>query len=292
MISLRQYSFIIILLLVAIVSKGQSNQIYSGAYTNDLNGPGYFAPLSDVLASNFSAQSYSTHYKSGFGIHIGVIGVRSLISDSQRTHLGRVEGAEQSGTLEVPTIFGAPSAVIAEDASGGAYGFPGGFALNTVTLLIPQVTISTPVNTDVSFRFFAHDFGGEFGELSMIGGGIRHHLDPYFGLDERIHLSVGYFYNQLSVDQDIISHTLHAVQAEFGFEVDKFFIPYANVQYLQSTLGIDYVESGVVTAFSGQGNQSLRAEVGFSIRLKPLAIRAGLHVLGTPGYSAIVGFTF
>lgn len=282
----------ICLILVSGCLIGQSNQIYSGTYTNDLNGPGYFAPLADVLASSLTAQSFSTHKKSGFGMHIGVIGVRSLISDGQKVHIGMTEGLDQSREVQVPTIFGSPGAVLAQDGTGNVYGFPGGFALNTVTFLVPQITISTPLNTDVSFRFFAHDFGGDFGQLSMIGGGVRHSLGDYLKLDSRQHITVGYTFNRLTADNDIVNFAVHAVQLEYQYDVHDLFMPYASVQYISSILGIDYTQQGVETIFSGSGNKNARGEIGFSFRLKPILIRAGLHVLGAPGYSAIAGFTF
>ena len=282
----------IYLLLVSGYLLGQSNQIYSDTYTNELNGPGYFAPLADVLASNLTAHSFSTHKKSGFGIHIGVIGVRSLISDGQKVHAGMTEGLDESTEVQVPTIFGSPNAVLTQDDIGNVYGFPGGFALNTVTFLVPQITISTPLNTDVSFRFFAHDFGGDFGQLSMIGGGVRHSLGDYFKLDNRQHITIGYSFNHLTADSDIVSFSVHEAQLEYGYSVNNLLMPYVNVHYMRSTLDIDYTQQVVETIFSGSGNQNVRGELGFSFRLRPVLIRAGLHVLGTRGYSAIAGFTF
>ena len=288
----KEVVFSIFLMMSSAHIYGQNNQIYSGAYTNELNGPGYFAPLADVVGANLSAQSFSTHYKSGFGIHFGIISVRSLITEGQKSHAGISTGLDDNRELSVPTIFGRPGAVITEDATGNVFGFPGGFGLSTVSFLLPQVTVSTPVQTDVSFRFFAHDFVGEFGSLSLIGGGLRHHLHPYFKLDDKLHLSIGYSYNQLNADSDIVNFVIHTGFTEVGYKVNRLFVPYVNVQYIDSSLSIDYIREEVVTSFTGSGNDNIRAEVGFSFRLNPLLIKAGYHVVGTQGFSALVGLSF
>ncbi len=289
---MKHITYIIFLLCSSVFLYGQSKEIYTSAYTNDLNGPGYISPLANAIATNLNSHIFTSHYKESFGLSIGVIGIQSITRDPQRTHSGMTEGLSPNESLDVPTIFGDPDPVYVTDGSGSLYSFPGGFAVNTVTFLLPQVTVSGIANTDVSFRFFAYDFGGRFGELSLIGGGIRHHLHPYFINSDKVKLSVGYTYNQLIADNEIVTTTVHSGILEAAYFTTSDFSFYGQLQYLDTTLDIDYTESDVETMFSGKGDQKFKLGAGLEYNIHPIIIRAGAEFFNPIAYSAFIGINF
>lgn len=286
---------ILALITFLMISPGlssQSQEIYTSTYTNDINGPGYLSPLANAIATNLNSHVFTSHYKESFGVSIGVLGVQSITMDAQKTHSGMTDGLSPNESLDVPTIFGDPEPLFITDGSGNLYSFPGGFAVNTVTFLVPQVTISGLANTDVSFRYFAYDFGGRFGDLSLIGGGIRHHIHPYISNSEKIKLSVGYTYNQLIADNDIITTTVHSGILEAAYFTTSDFAFYGQVQYLDTTLDIDYITSEVETNFSGKGNQKFKLGAGLEYNIHPIIVRAGAEFFNPIAYSAFIGVNF
>jgi hypothetical protein len=289
---MKKIIYIILLLSSYSYIWGQSQEIYTPAYTNDINGPGYLSPLANAIATNLNSHIFTSHYKETFGVSIGVIGIQSITSDAQRTHNGMTEGLSPNESLDVPTIFGNPESLFITDGAGNLYSFPGGFSVNTVTFLVPQITISGLAHTDISFRYFAYDFGGRFGELSLIGGGIRHHINQYFTRSEKIKMSLGYTYNQLIADNDIITTTIHSGILEASYFTTSDFAIYGQVQYLDTTLEIDYTSSEVETNFSGKGNQKIKLGAGLSYNIHPVYVRAGLEFFNPVAYSAFIGVNF
>jgi len=110
-----------------------------------------------------------------------------------------------------------------------------------VALAVPQLTIGSIFGTEFNVRFFGYDFGGDFGKLQFLGGGVRHDIGRYFIKDSRLKISAEYCFQKLNVG-NYSDLTMHKIGVYAGHQW-KLFHYYAYLGYQKSAMNIDYAGS-------------------------------------------------
>jgi hypothetical protein len=174
-----------------------------------VNGSGYVNPLIDLLGANLNTgRSEWARLDSGFHIRISVIGSASLPSNQMKVFTaGTDESFTPSSFNVVPTIIGKNEAITISGVNGTGYTYPTGYNLKYLLLAAPQISAGSFMNTELTARYFAFDFEGDFGKLQFYGIGMRHTLDNYIK-NLPFSLNLGYMYQKLDVG-DEVSITTH-----------------------------------------------------------------------------------
>jgi hypothetical protein len=272
-------------------TNAQSDIIYAEAYLNSINGPGYVAPFSDVVSANINTQLFPFRNASKISFHIGVIASRSFIPAGMKTHFGTSVGLEPDETHQVPTIFGDNQSKLVADLNNNVYIFPGGFALDQLTFLVPQISVSGIANTDFTFRYFEWSFNDDFEDIRLIGGGFRHHLTDYISLPDHLNLSLAYAFNYIEADAKTIENTSHYVLFEASYEPSVWRV-FGNVAYVNSKVKIDYIHPETSIQFETNGGQDLRLGIGTGIQASIFNISAQLDLFSPITFSGFIGFSF
>lgn len=289
---MKRIGLFILSFFIYISVSAQSDQVYSQAYLNDINGPGFIGPFADVVAANLNTQLFPFSMPdSTISFHIGVIGSRAFVPESMTTHMGMTEGLSTNQQIEAPTVFGVNESILIEDSESNLYIFPGGFALEQLTFLVPQVSVSGLMNTDISFRFFTWTFDDDFEDLKLFGIGIRHHLGDYIGLNDNFDLSVGYAYNQIQADARTIDNKSHFLFAEGAFTGPNWSV-FGQVGYVKSMLAIDYMDEDVTIDFQTDGTSNFRFGLGANVDLSIFSLGVQLDLFEPMVASAYVGINF
>ena len=280
-----------LLLSIVFKSNAQSDIIYAAAYLNSINGPGYVAPFSDVVSANVNTQLFPFKRASKISFHFGVIASRSIIPESMKIHSGMTIGLDPEQTLDVPTVFGENKTRLVGDNHNNVYLFPGGFQLSQLTFLVPQISVSGISNTDFSFRFFKWNFNDDFEDITLIGGGIRHHLADYLSLPENLDLSLGYAFNYIQADAKTIENTSHLIFIESAYE-GSFWRVFGNIAYVSSKVKIDYIDPETTIQFETGGNQHFRLGFGGGLDISIFNISTQIDLFSPLTYSGYFGFKF
>ncbi|WP_428655043.1 DUF6588 family protein [Runella sp.] len=209
---------------------------YTGA-----NASGYLQPLADVLTSTFNTgHIHKTSVDSGFHFYIGLTAFSTWFTDDKSRYF---MGTTPNGFLPVqevraPTILGPREIVTVNGMNGTSYTFPAGLGTKSVLLAVPQITIGSILGTEFNVRFFGYDFGGDFGKLQFLGGGVRHDIGRYFLKNSRFRISAEYCYQKLNVGNyaDLTTHKAGVYAGQQG----KLFNYYAYVGYQNGAMNIDY----------------------------------------------------
>jgi hypothetical protein len=209
---------------------------YTGA-----NSLGYLQPLADVLTSTFNTgHIHKTSIDSGFHLYLGVTLFNTTVfDDKSRYFTGVTEGIfAPIQQVRAPTILGPREAVTVNGLNGTSYTFPAGLGNVSLTLATPQITIGTLFGTEFNARFMAYDFGGDFGKLQFLGGGVRHDVGRYFSKNSHLKISAEYCYQKLNVG-NYADLTTHKAGIYTGQQW-KYFNYYGYVGYQNGAVNIDY----------------------------------------------------
>lgn len=271
---------------------GQSDKIYTDAYLNAINGPGYVGPFSDAVASNLNTQLFPfAHSDSSISLHIGMVASRAFISDAMKSHTGTTIGLNSEQQLEVPTIFGANESVLAQDSDNSIYLFPGGFAMQHMSFLVPQVSVSGLFNTDITARFMTVSIDDDFEDFTMYGIAVRHHLRHYLPASEKFDLSVGYAYNSIDADKGTVNNHSHFAFAEAAFSGPDWRL-FAHAGYVYSYLDIDYTGSETSIDFETSGSSNFRYGAGVCLGFGPIDLSLQADLMNPIVFSGYIGLKF
>jgi len=244
----------------------KADQIIS-SYTG-ANASGYLQPLADVLTSTFNTgHIHKTSVDSGFHFYVGVTAFSTwILDDKSRYFTGITEGAFQpEQQAQVSTILGPRQIVTVNGLNGSSYTFPAGLGLKSFLTAVPQITIGSIFGTEFNARFFAYDFGGDFGKLQFLGGGLRHDIGRYFVKNSRLKISAEYCYQKLNVG-NYADLTTHKIGVYAGHQW-KLFHYYGYLGYQKGMMNIDYAGS----------TDASPVHVPLSIK-NPLLLAAGMGV--------------
>lgn len=177
------------------------------AYIGEGDNSGFMAPLADGLAASFHSNLFR-HYidKEGVQFTIEALLTRAFFPTSMNTYTGTTSFASgNNASYEVPTIVGDGASVAVSGDNGFSHVFPAGWNMEHLTFLTPQIQVKQVVNTDFLIRFIALPLSDDLGDVTFIGGGIAHHIDPYIHL-ENVKISIGGTYHRLSIGEWLSSN--------------------------------------------------------------------------------------
>lgn len=213
---------------------------YTGA-----NAKGFLQPLANTLTSTFNTgQAHKTSIDDGLHVYIGAVAFTTFVFDDKLKYFtgttDRNFSPEQSA--QVSTIVGPSKAVSVNGTNGTSYTFPAGLGLKYFTVAVPQLTIGNIFGTELTGRFIAIDLGGDFGKLSLLGGGLRHDLGQYFiPSDSKFIISAEYAYQQFKAG-NYVSLTTHKAGIYAG-QQGKIFNYFAYAGYQNGAMNIRYNDS-------------------------------------------------
>lgn len=246
---------------------------YTGA-----NATGYLQPLADILTSTFNTgHIHKTSIDSGFHLYLGITAFNTTVfDDKSRYFTGVTEGLfSPTQQVRVPTILGPREIVTVNGLNGTSYSFPAGIGNASLTLAVPQITLGTLFGTEFNARFIAYDFGGDFGKLQFMGGGLRHDIGRYFLKKSRFKLSAEYCYQQLKAGAygNLATHKA-GIYAGHQWKIFNY---YGYIGYQNGSMNIRYEgskdASAVHVSLTNQNPLLISAGIG----LKLWVFRLNLH---------------
>lgn len=269
------------------------------AYTG-VNAEGYLQPLVDAIGADLNGGLFHTARipESGFHVTLETRVVAVLFSDDDATFDAVTEdGFAPEQTVEAPTVIGTGEAVIVAGADSTFFAFPGGFDLNSFTLAVPQLRIGSYMGTEALIRYIAVDTGDvEIGKISLIGFGLRHDIDQYFGEDFPVDLAGGFFWQSFKLGDDL----LEATALSFGVQASKLYgttarvEPYVGVSLDSFGMDVSYESDASgeteTIAFSFDSETSARLTLGVSLGVSILTANAEYTVAGQSGFAFGLSF--
>ncbi|GAB4034921.1 DUF6588 family protein [Spirosoma gilvum] len=279
------------------ICQGQRIEGYLGTYT-DNNARGYMQPLADALPAMFqSGWSQDARIDSGFHLYVGLVVFAALPMSAQRQFTATTQlpfTPEQSAT--VPTIFGDTRSVSVPGHSGTSYTFAGGLDTQYLPLAAPQLTLGNLFGTEISIRYFAFDFGRDFGRVDMVGGGIRHSLSQYlkrYTSIKNLDVALAYAEQEFKAGNVLKVHS-RQLTLEAG-QHGGHFAYYGFVGYLMGQTDIHYSYSSEATSridLSLANANAFVAGAGFSVKAWKLKLSANARYAGSLIATAGLGLDF
>jgi len=217
------------------------------AYTGR-NAKGYFAPLVDAFRSNLnSGLFHSAHVPlAGFHISLEVNGMATFFDDESREFMATTEGdflPEQ--TVSAPTIVGNNDAVFVDGTAGTMYAFPGGFEVDHMWFMCPQLRVGSWRGTEVMGRLVLYDAGlSDLGGAAVWGAGVRHSLSQYFAAVDPVDIALGVTYQDARVEdeggQDVIKSKIVSAGIQSSIDLGAM-APYGALSVNWYDMGLEYV---------------------------------------------------
>lgn len=253
----------------------------SKSYLRNANAQNYLSPFVDLVGASLHSMHFSYHHPDSnkkFHLHLGVSVAASIVTDQMKTFTGVTEAPfTPEARVEVPTIFGKNESLTAYDKNGTGYSFPGGFGINQVNLLIPQLQVGTLFHTNFNGKFVALDVGGELKRIEMYGFGINHFISDYWHA-QKYFVSVGGQFDAFNLG-DYLEGKNWLAQASVGRQVKRFNC-WSYLQYQKASYDFHYADDeqgdGFVTV---KGKNNVRFGIGGSVRLAFIKIQAEASIL-------------
>ncbi|WP_345265694.1 DUF6588 family protein [Nibrella viscosa] len=280
-------------MLLLPAAHGQRVESFLGTYKGQ-NATGYLQPFADALPAMLqSGYSQDARVDSSFHLYIGLVVFAALPTDAQRQFTATTEGAftpVQPAT--VPTIFGDTRSVIVNGDNGTSYVFSGGLNTRYLPLAAPQLTLGSLYGTELNLRYFASDFGKNFGKVSLIGGGIRHSLSQYFH-PRNLDLTLAYAEQQFKIGT-VLNVRSRQLMLEAG-QHWKGIAYYGFAGYLMSKTDIHYAYSAEASSqvnLSLKNKNALIAGAGFSVKVWKIKLNANARYAGSIVATGGLGLDF
>ncbi len=260
---------------------GQELEELISRYTSE-NGKGFLQPLADTFGSNLNSGLFHSAEISRFGLNIefSLETATALIKEEQKTFTATTDGLfEPVQSAEVPTIFGASEPVEVSGAGGTVYTFPGGFAIDRLPIILPQLTVGSFMGTQAIVRFIDLDLGENLGRLKLFGYGFRHSLSQY---DPTLPfaLAATFFRQQFELGELVQANATY-----YGIELGKnmgklnFYVGYG---LGSSNLDIEYAYSGAEgeeqISFNLTSENTGKLTFGLAYRLGALNLHSDLSI--------------
>jgi len=265
-----------------------------------VNAEGYLKPLVDAIGTDLNGGLFHTARipLSGFHISLETPVVAVLFADDETTFEASTEGGfTPEQVVDAPTIIGAGEAVIVTGDEGTSFAFPGGFDLNSFALAVPQLRIGSYMGTEALVRYIAINTGDvEIGDISLIGFGLRHNINQYFGPDFPVDLAGGFFWQSFKMGDGL----LEANAMSFGVQASKRYGSTAAVEpYMGVSLdsfGMDVSYESDATGdpqqidFSFESETSARLTLGLSMSYSVVNANVEYTVAGQSGFAFGLSF--
>lgn len=257
----------------------------------------YAQPLATAAGVAFNSGTfYTAHVPQFFGFALSFRGMLVMVPDEDLTFNPSLPEGYQSekGTA---TIFGDKGTAYA--GRDGYIVYPPGINESNLPMVFPQVAVSF-LGNEVMLRYLPKIDIGET-DLSLFGIGLKHSISQYIPLSP-VDLAVQFLYNTFTMTDVVdVKNTAFNVQVSKTFGL---FTAYGGLQYESTNFDLEYTyvnhnSSDVFSEFDGEtinveldGENSVRATIGGSIKLALLVINAGYSLGKHSVLSSGVTFEF
>ncbi|MBM3307929.1 MAG: hypothetical protein FJY74_06360 [Candidatus Eisenbacteria bacterium] len=269
------------------------------AYTG-VNAEGYLQPLVDAIGTDLNGGLFHSARVpvDGFHLSLEIPVVAVLFADDDAFFEAQTEdGFSPETAADAPTIVGPGEAVVVTGDHGTSFAFPGGFDLNSFALAVPQLRIGSIRGTEALVRYIAINTGDvEIGNVSLIGFGLRHNINQYFGPEFPVDVAGGFFWQSFTIGEDLLKSkaTSFGVQASRRFGTVAAVEPYMGLSL--DTFGMDVAYESEASgelediSFSFDTKASARLTLGVSLSLSILNANAEYTIAGQNGFAFGVSF--
>jgi hypothetical protein len=236
---MRTFIFILILIIPGL---GKS-QTFDDLLQNYLgsNKEFYIQPVADLMTGAFNCGwNSSGKLDSGLYFRVGIISMLGYVTDNLKTFDATTEYPFEPETrTKAATIVGSNKLVEVHGVNGTSYLFQGGLNLALLPLAVPQLSVGGLFYSEVSIRFFAYDFGGDFGRLQLYGFGARHDISHYLKMGDWF-WNAGYAFQKVD-GGNYFKLTSHLISSQAG-KTTKHWYYYAILGYQYGGLDAHYIE--------------------------------------------------
>jgi hypothetical protein len=211
-------------------------------YTSE-NGEGYMQPLGDAFGACINTGLFRGENLKEDGLHIGfsLEAMMAPIGDDAKTFTAHTEEPfSPDTTVQAPTVFGDSEGVSVTGTGGTVFNFPGGFEVNKLPFLVPQLSVGTIMGTQAVIRYINFEVDENIGTVKLFGFGLRHSISQYIEKEYPLDISAAFFMQSFDVG-DIVD----AKATYFG------------------VLG-SYTK-GVLTLYGGPGIESSSLDISYDI---------------------------
>ncbi|MFQ6104839.1 MAG: DUF6588 family protein [Candidatus Glassbacteria bacterium] len=261
-------------------------------YTS-VNGQGYMQPLGDAFGANINSGLFhgAGISKDEFNIRFSLEFMLAPIGDDRKVFMAQTEAPfYPDTTVEAPTVFGDSEGTSVEGTGGTVFYFPGGFDVNNLPFLVPQVTIGSIMGTQAVFRYINFKVDDNIGKVKLFGFGLRHSVSQWIEKEYPVDLAVAFFTQSFDVG-DIVDASAKYFGIIGSYDAGILTL-YGGPGFESSSLDIAYdIEADTDTtsvSFELDGDNSARFTLGAAVDLKILRFHIDYNIAS----QSSIGFGF
>jgi hypothetical protein len=214
--------------------------------------------------------------------------------DTYRAQTG--QGFTPAQEVDASTVVGPEAATIVDGDNGTQYILPGGFNMTSLSIGVPQLTISGFKGTEATVRWVAFSVGDvEFGDISIFGLGVRHSISQYLD-DFPLDLAAVASYHNTNAAGELLDATTFSIGGQGSIRLLNFLNAFGSLTYDSSSMTAQYTYDG------GAGSEAVKVELPTATTLHA-TLGVGIEVLffqlnlfgemaHRPGASAGIGAAF
>lgn len=267
---------------------------------------GYIQPLVNSFGANLNTGFYnSAKVLKPFRPQLTFNLMATMIpEDAKKFKINRPDTIYAEENIETSTLFG--------DENGGTfhgnnyYGvqvdsltMPGGFNLDAVPLVVPQLALGLPFGNEVQLRYMPkYKVSDDFGNIEYLGIGLKHSVSQYLPLFP-VDIAVQGFYQKITLG-DILEIKALAANAQVSKKL-LFLTIYGGLGWEKTTLDASYTYqkelldgsvAEIPVSISLEAENSMRATVGARISLLLLKLYADYSISEYNTVNAGIGLGF
>jgi uncharacterized protein DUF6588 len=223
----------------------------------DETAEGYLKPLQTSFGQGLNSNLFTTASLPLVGFHarLEIKAMSMFFSDGDKTFSAKTGGDfTPQQTVQASTAVGPGQAVTVTGDGGTQFVFPGGFDMTSLTIGVPQITVSG-LATEAMIRWVGFDSNDQdIGTVSLLGLGLRHSISKYLK-DVPLDLAAGIYYHKFNVESDLV----HVETWSFGAQGSKSFgliTPYGGLSYDTVQMTSKY------TAKNGAEEETVHLDMG------------------------------
>ena len=258
---------------------------------------GYLQPAADMFGANMMAGQFRSAAipTVGFNISFDLVGMLTLVGDSQKKYTAKTPDGFTPGTFETATIFGDLGTEV-HNSNFPALSYRGKDGIITSSvfpLAVPQLRVGSVFGTEAMVRFITVPKIGsdQFPEITLWGAGLRHNISQYLPMVP-LDLAVSGFYTRFKTG-DIIEVKGYSlgVQASKDFALVTV---YGGLAYENTSMTVSYTSSDPILPgqvnISLDGKNNFRLTGGACLSLGFFHIFADVNVGNVTHFSGGIGF--
>lgn len=286
----------ILLCIVSLVPplRAQNLEDMLSKYTSE-NGQGYMQPLGDSFGACMNTGLFHGEALREEGFHIGfsLEAMMAPTADDAKVFMAHTEEPfSPDTTVEAPTVFGDSEGVSVTGTGGTVFNFPGGFEVNKVPFLIPQVRVGSIMGTHAVFRYISFEVDENIGSVKVFGFGLQHSISQYFQRKYPLDISAAFFRQSYDVGDIVDANATYF--GVIGSYRRGLLTLYGGPGIESSSLDISYdIESDTETTqveFNLDGANSARFTIGAALDLFVLDLHVDYNFASQSTLGVGIGF--